>query len=126
MLFKSVAACPRIVAPTTELALLPSHQFHVSAVVPMSVALCTPAMPPPFWTYLMIDAFWASDHSGPGGPAEAFRSTIASYLARFASVKMRGFLSALSQFVAPPPLLMQSSQSTVKPAVSRADWTTGR
>ena len=27
-----------------------------------------PAMPPPFWTYLMIDAFWASDHSGPGGP----------------------------------------------------------
>ena len=44
----------------------------------MSVALWMPAMPPPFWTYLMIAAFWASDHSGPGGPADAFRRTIAS------------------------------------------------
>ena len=73
-----VAAWPAIVAPTTELALLPSHQFHVSAVVPMSVALWTPAIPPPFWTYLMIDAFCASLQSGPGGPAEEFRSTTAS------------------------------------------------
>ena len=73
-----VAAWPAIVAPTTEFALLPSHQFHVSAVVPMSVALWTPAMPPPFWTYLMIDAFCASDHNGPGGPAEEFNRTIAS------------------------------------------------
>ena len=56
-LVRLVAAWPAIVAPTTELPLLPSHQFQVSAVVPMSVALCTPAMPPPFWTYLMIAAF---------------------------------------------------------------------
>ena len=77
-LARLVAAWPAIVAPMTELPLLPSHQFHVSAVVPMSVALWTAAMPPPFWTYLMIDAFEASFQSGPGGPAEEFSRTIAS------------------------------------------------
>ena len=81
----------------------------------MSVALCTPAMPPPFWTYLMIDAFCASDHSGPGGPADAFNSRIASYFARFSSVKIRAFLSGWLQFVAAgvAALFVQSSQSTV-------------
>ena len=79
MLVRLVAAWPRIVEPTTELALLPSHQSHVVAVVPMSVALWMPAMPPPFWTYLMIAApSGRPTTSGPGGPAEEFRRTIAS------------------------------------------------
>src|SRR5690349_20542611 len=111
-----VAAWPRIVEPTTELALLPSHQSQVVCSVAMSVALWTPAMPPPFWTYLMIDAFSPSRHNGPGGPAEEFRRTIASYFARLSSVKIRGFLSALSQLLAAPPLPVKSSQSTVNPA----------
>jgi hypothetical protein len=41
------------------------------------------------------------------------KSTIASYRARLASLKMRGFFWALSQLFAPPPLLSQSSRSTV-------------
>jgi hypothetical protein len=51
--------------------------------------------------------------SGPGGPEEALSSRIASYCARFSVVKMRGFLSALSQFPAAPPSPLQSSQTTV-------------
>src|SRR5690349_4462580 len=109
-----VAAWPRIVEPTTELALLPSHQSQVVCSVPMSVALWTPAMPPPFWTYLMIDVFSASRHNGPGGPAEEFSRTIASYFA------------ALSQLLAAPPLPVQSSQSTVNPASCSLACTTGR
>jgi hypothetical protein len=48
-LLRLVAAWPFIVVPTTELG-LPSHQSQVAAPVPMSVALWTPAIPPPFWT----------------------------------------------------------------------------
>src|ERR1043165_5591381 len=103
-----------MVLPTTGLPLLRSHQSHAVGVVPMSVALWMPAMPPPFCTYLMIAARSAASHRTCGGPDEEFRRTIASYFARFVSEKMRGFLSALSQLVArPPPLLTQSSQSTV-------------
>ena len=50
--------------------------------------------------------------TGAAQDAEVLRSRIASYLARLASVKMRGFLLALSQLSAPPPLSSQSSQST--------------
>ena len=62
--------------------------------------------------------FWASLRSGPGRlpPAhahDALKKTIASYWARFAVVKIRGFLSAWSQLLAAPPLRLQSSQSTV-------------
>jgi hypothetical protein len=73
-----VAAWPAISAPTAEFGLLPSHQSHVSCWVPMSVALWTAAMPPPFCMYLMIAARWAASHSGPGGPADAFSSTMPS------------------------------------------------
>ena len=84
----------------------------------MSVALWLAAMPPPAWTKRMIASFWAWLHSGPGRlppvqMAETLKSRIASYFARFSSVKMRAFLSALSQLFGPPPLLSQSSQSTV-------------
>ena len=78
MFVRLVAAWPAISEPTAEFGLLPSHQSQVCCWVPMSVALWTPPMPPPFCTYLMIAAFCASLHSGPGGPADAFSSRIAS------------------------------------------------
>ena len=49
-------ACPAIVVPTAEFALLASHQSQVVTPAPMSVELWSAAIPPPFWTKSMIAA----------------------------------------------------------------------
>ena len=60
-----VAAWPGIVVPTTEFG-PPSHQSQIDCPAPASVALWIAAMPPPFWTNLMIAFFCGSSSSGPG------------------------------------------------------------
>ena len=91
------AGWPGMVEPMA-LSPIPSHQSQLTSPAPMSVARWLAMMPPPSFVKPRIASRSDADHSGPAAPERpsfppALKKNTASYPARFASVKIRGFLS---------------------------------